>query len=203
MGLFDSLKRMAESAVKREAGKTVNNAVKNVTDSIGKGRNHTETFTFAKIPESVSELQVIPEADFKSAFGTGALTVLVLCNFEKNPEAMYEMLDFLKGPENVSPYEKQFIKERLTDKVYKVFSYFAGATVENGYTPTQPYTIDVIENPYSFDNENWAMLYVKSSGADNPRGIKLRRKPSTGQWFLNDIQCLSDIREPVAEDPWA
>ena len=116
---------------------------------------------------------------------------------------MYEMLDFLKGPENVSPYEKQFIKERLTDKAYKVFSYFAGATPGNGYTPTQPYTITVIENPYSFDNENWAMLYVKSSGADNPRGIKLRRKPSTGQWFLNDIQCLSDVREPADKDPWA
>ena len=53
------------------------------------------------------------------------------------------------------------------------------------------------------DNENRAMLYVKSSGADNPRGIKLRKKPSTGQWFLNDIQCLSEIKEPAEEDPWA
>ena len=25
---------------------------------------------------------------------------------------------------------------------------------------------------------------------------------STGQWFLNDIQCLSDIRTPAAYDPW-
>ena len=55
----------------------------------------------------------------------------------------------------------------------------------------------------TFDNENRAMLYVKSSGADNPCGIKLRRKPSTGQWFLNDIRCLSDIKEPAEEDPWA
>ena len=44
---------------------------------------------------------------------------------------------------------------------------------------------------------------MTSGGADNPRPIKLRKKPSTGQWFLNDIQCLSDIRVPVAEDPWA
>ena len=36
---------------------------------------------------------------------------------------------------------------------------------------------------------------------ENP--IKLRKKPSTGQWFLNDIQCLADIRVPVEEDPWA
>ena len=39
--------------------------------------------------------------------------------------------------------------------------------------------------------------------ACNMRSIKLRKKPSTGQWFLNDIQCLSDIRVPASEDPWA
>ena len=50
--------------------------------------------------------------------------------------------------------------------------------------------------------EGWAVLYVKSGGGDNERGIKLRQKPSTGQWFLNDIQCLSDVRLPAAEDKW-
>lgn len=53
-----------------------------------------------------------------------------------------------------------------------------------------------------YAEENWATLYVTSCGADNPRPIKLRKKPSTGQWILNDIQCLSDIRIPVEEDPW-
>ena len=36
-----------------------------------------------------------------------------------------------------------------------------------------------------------------------PRAIRLRKKPSTGQWFLIEIQCLSDIRVPVETDPWA
>ena len=49
----------------------------------------------------------------------------------------------------------------------------------------------------------WATMFVKSSGADSPRQIKLRKKPSTGQWFLNDIQCLSDIKVPANLDPWA
>ena len=52
-------------------------------------------------------------------------------------------------------------------------------------------------------DENWATLWVKSGGGDNMRSVKLRKKPSTGQWFLNDIQCLSDIRVPASEDPWA
>ena len=80
---------------------------------------------------------------------------------------------------------------------------FDGATPDNGYTPSQPMTIAIYENPYSFDNEHWATLWVKSGGADNMRSVKLRQKPSTGQWFLNDIQCLSEIRLPKEADPWA
>ena len=113
------------------------------------------------------------------------------------------MLDFLKGPESVSPYEKQFYKDRLYEKEYIPFSYFDGATPDNGYTPSQPMTIAIYENPYSFDNENWATLWVKSGGADNMRSVKLRKKPSTGQWFLNDIQFLFEIRLPKEADPWA
>lgn len=172
-------------------------------DSIAKGRNHTESFTFAALPSSVEELQALPEASLDSAFKTTALCIAVLCNYEKDANATWEMLDFLKGPDTVSPYEKQFINERLKGKQYKTLSYFKGATPENGYKPEIPYTITVAENPYSFDNENWATLYVQSGGADNPRPVKLRRKPSTNQWFVNDIQCLSDIRIPVEEDPWA
>ena len=199
MSFFDSLKRAAESALKRETSKAINQAVQ----SVGKGRNHTETFTFSALPQNVAQLQALPEASLDSAFKTTALTILALCRYETSPEDAFAMLDFLKGPAEVSGYEKQFIRERLQGKAYIPRSYLAGATPQNGYQPTKPYTVTVIENPYSFDNENWATLYVASGGADNPRNIKLRKKPSTGQWFLNDIQCLSEIRVPVSDDPWA
>ncbi|MBE6846890.1 MAG: hypothetical protein E7503_02000 [Ruminococcus sp.] len=155
------------------------------------------------MPCNLAELQALPEAVLDSPFKTAALTVAVLCAYEKDPDACMEMLNFLKGPAEVSTYEKGFIKERLSGKFYKTFSFFEGATPENGYKPNTPYVIRVSENPYSFDEENWATLYVTSGGADHPRPIKLRKKPSAGQWFLNDIQCLADIRVPIAEDPWA
>ncbi len=199
MSIFDALKRKAESALKREASKAVNNAVQ----SVGKGRNHSESFTFTALPQNLEQLQALPEAALDSAFKTTALTILALCRYEHSPEDAIAMLNFLKGPAEVSGYEKQFIRERLQGKAYIPRSYLGGATPRNGYQPTTPYTVKVSENPYSFDNENWATLYVTSGGADNPRGIKLRQKPSTGQWFLNDIQCLSEIRVPVEEDPWA
>lgn len=203
MSIFDSLKRQAESSIKREASKAVRGAVGSVVQSVGKGKNRSESFTFSAVPANVVELRSLPEASLDSAFKTTALTILALCRYEADPSAAFEMLDFLKGPAEVSTYEKQFIQERLRGKEYKARSFFTGATPDNGYQPTTPYTIMVSENPYSFDEENWATLYVTSGGADNPRPIKLRKKPSTGQWFLNDIQCLVDIRVPVAEDPWA
>ncbi len=203
MGLFDSLKRQAESTIKREVSQGINKAVYNAAQSVAKGRNNTDAFTFASLPTNVAELQALPESSLDSAFKTTALTLAVLCNYEHNPDATIEMLGFLKGPGEVSGFEKQFIKEHLGSEGYKARSFFEGATPQNSYKPNVPYKITVIENPYSFDNENWATLYVQSGGADNPRPMKLRKKPSTGQWFLVEIQCLADIRVPVEEDPWA
>ena len=199
MGLFDSIMKSLKQTIKAETANTSSSS----KPTVGKGTNRTESFTFASLPNNLAELQALKEASLDSAFKTTALTLVALCSYEKNPEGCIEMLNFLKGPEDLSTHEKDFIKERLNGKFYKTFSFFEGATPENSYTPNVPYIIKVSENPYSFDEENWATLYVKSSGADNPRPIKLRKKPSTGQWFLNDIQCLSDIRIPVKDDPWA
>ena len=203
MRLFDSIRRQAASSLKREVTQEISQAVNNAAQSAGNGKNYTETFTFVSLPKCVAELQALPEASLDSAFKTTALTLAALCNYEHNPKATIEMLNFLKGPGEVSGFEKQFIKEHLGSEGYKARSYFEGATPQNSYQPNTPYKITVIENPYSFDNENWATLYVQSGGADNPRPIKLRKKPSTGQWFLVEIQCLADIRVPVEEDPWA
>lgn len=43
---------------------------------------------------------------------------------------------------------------------------------------------------------------MRSSGAGSPREIKLREKPSSGQWFLWENYLLSDIREPKPADLW-
>lgn len=38
-----------------------------------------ETFTFAALPESLAQLQALPEATLDSPFKTAALTVCALC----------------------------------------------------------------------------------------------------------------------------
>jgi len=143
MGLFDQLKNAAVSSVKKEAVNAVSRAAK----SVGNSKNRSESFTFSTLPTDAAQLQALPEATLDSPFKTAALTIAVLCHYEQDVQATMEMLDFLKGPGEVSTYEKQFIRERLEGKGYKVRSFFNGATVANGYTPELPYTISVSENP--------------------------------------------------------
>lgn len=165
--------------------------------------NNKETFTFEKLPQTLEELMALKEAELKTPYQAAALAVVALCTYAKNPAITFEMLEFLNGPDEVSAYTKQFIKDRLTDKDYLPLSFFEGAKPENNYTPVVPYKITVFSNSYSFTEENWGTVYVTSGGADNPRSIKVRKKPSTGQWFVNDIQIMAGIRVPQSADPWA
>ncbi len=160
------------------------------------------SYSFSSLPNTVEQMEALPEARLTDPYAVAALTVAALARYESSPSDCFAMLNFLKGPEPLSSLEKQQIRERLGGKTYKARSFFAGATPDNNYTPTQPYKVVVTDNSYSYQSEGWATLYLKSGGADSPRPVKLRKKPSTGQWFLNDIQFLADIRLPAAEDKW-
>jgi len=166
--------------------------------------NKTKTFTFEALPQTAADLKALPEAALTDVYATAALSVLALTRFEADREASVAMLNFLKGPDPLTPMGIQNISDRFMDgKFYKVNSFFEGATPANNYAPARPYRIKVTSNPYSFNNEGWATLYLTSGGADGPRPVVLRKKPSTGQWFLVEIQYLADIRVPIASDRWA
>jgi hypothetical protein len=55
----------------------------------------------------------------------------------------------------------------------------------------------------AYAEEGYKKFDVKSGGADSPRQVVLRSKPSTGQWFLWDQFLLSGIRKPKSQDEWA
>ena len=196
MGLFDS--------ITRQAGNALGNAAANaVTGAVNEAARKRETFTFTTIPRSVEDLKAFPESDLSTPFKTCALTMLVLLNYADDVNATIEMLNFLKGPEPMNPYQIQFLKDRLVGKEYVVRSFFEGSSPQNNYIPTEPLKITVFDNPYSYPEAGWATLHMNSTGADSPRQIKCRLKPSTNQWFLVENLALSDIRTPVAADPWA
>ena len=163
--------------------------------------NRSETFTFQSLPCSTEELKALPEASLSTPFAAAALTVCALCEYAKDPQKGIDMLNFLKGPQPLSTFEKQFLTDRFRDKKYVPVSYFAGAVPQNNYEPSKPYRLTISDNPYSYQENGYAVLYLTSGGADNPRQIKLRQKGE--QWFLWEQMILSDIRKPAAEDPWA
>ena len=74
----------------------MNETVKDVKQTVGKGRNHTETFSFTNLPSNVTQLKALPEASLDTAFKSVALCIAVLCNYEKDANATWEMLDYLK-----------------------------------------------------------------------------------------------------------
>ena len=94
----------------------------------------SETFEFKRLPSSTAELQALPEASLSTPYQTAALTVAALCLYGENPEVTVEMLNILKGPQPLSAYEIQFLRDRLAGKSYKPFSFFQGASPETVLT---------------------------------------------------------------------
>jgi len=192
MSFFDNLKRQAAQA----AGQAVQKVA-------AAAENTSYTVSFPQLPVNLAQLQAMPEASLQKPEHTAALTVAALCIYPINKEDALEMLNYLQDPRGVTPYDKQFLADRFRDKDYVPRSYFAGATPQNNYEPSEPLTITVFENPYSRGQDGYLTLHIRSGGADSPRQIKLRHKPSTGQWFLWEQFLLADIRKPVSDDPWA
>jgi hypothetical protein len=205
MAFFDMLKNKAAQAAQVADAKAVNNLGQSAKQAISGATNKTYTVTLSGIPANLAELQAMPEGALKQPEHTAALTVAALCMYPVDKEASFEMLNFLHGPRGLTSSDRQFIADRFRDKDYVPRSYFEGATPDNNYEPSEPLTIKFFENPYARQNidEGYLTLQVESGGADSPRQIRLRTKPSTGEWFLWEQFILSDIRPPKSADPWA
>ena len=101
MGILDKLKSTAQQAVNSAA------------QSAG---NRRETFSFSALPESLAEMQALPEAGLDSPFKTAALTVLALCAYaaarkEENGRLYFDGLTLLcqKRRDNIAIEERRRI----------------------------------------------------------------------------------------------
>ena len=102
----------------------------------------------------------------------------------------------------MTPYDSQFLRDRLRDKAYLPMAYFEGAMPQNNYAPTQPYVLHVLPDPRPQDIEaGYIRVFLKTAGADSARPVKLRQKG--GLWYLWEYSSiLSGIRIPAEYDPW-
>ena len=129
---------------------------------------------------------------------------------EKDCEEMMKLLMNSPTVENsYSAHTKQFVKDRMMQNEkyrYIANSYFKGATVENGYDPSTPLTLEFEEFPYAPQKSNMYgetltidKVMVKSSGADSIRSISVYKDPKDGNWYIwSDTYggLLTDVRAP-------
>ncbi len=183
----------------------VRKSMDDLKDEIIEDTTRKTSILFESMPKNLEELKTLNKEDFKDYNRVVALTVLALCLYPVDKKTCIEMLNYLKGPKPLSTYEKQFLNERFMNKPYLAVSYLKGASYKNNYEPTIPYEIEVITTSHSDAqiDEGYIQLFVKSGGADSVRGVKLRKKESTDQWFLWENLLLVDIRKPENTDPWA
>lgn len=203
MGIFDDLMKKAGAQAAEKIGGTLSGS--GVSVSVGRTQQGfpAVTVAFDALPADLGELKACPLSDLKLPYGTAALTVAALNRWEEDRESTHAMVNYLRGPRPMSPFEEQFLRDRLAGKMYVVRSYFAGTSPGNNYAPSRPYSITFFEDPYTWQNEGYCRLVCVSSGADSPRQIQLRKKESTGEWFLWENYLLPDIRVPAEADPWA
>ncbi len=201
MSLFDQLLYKAAQDIRHAANDAVNDAAKKI-----KRAAQTTKVKLSAIPQTAEEMKAMKEFDLKDPYSVAAMTVCALVRYPESSEDCFEMLDLLNGPNELTVREKQFINERfMDDHGYIMRSYFEGATPDNNYTPSSKgYKIAIEEYATSDDTENYLTLYLVSGGADSPRAIQLREKPSTKEWFIWSYDgLLSGVREPKEKDPWA
>ena len=185
MSIFDRLKKMATS------NPTESNAAK----------VRKKTFSFSALPESLAEMQALPEATLEDPFQTAALTVCALCAYAADKSIGTQMLNWLRGPRPISPHDLSFLNDRFREGHHIPFSYFAGSTPENDYTPEPPFTLTFEEGLYADMNPGYKKLHIHSSGADSPREIVLRQTADK-KWYLWDQFLMVGIRQPKSQNPW-
>ena len=159
--------------------------------------------TVSSVPTTSEEFSALPQNDLSKPENTCTMFLLALALYLKDSDAGVAALNTLRGPRPLSNYDIQFLRDRLRGKSYLPLAYFDGATPANNYVPSTPLTLEVIADSRPQDiEEGYLRLFLKTTGADSPRPIKLRQKGDS--WYLWEYSSiLSGIRIPSAEDAWA
>ena len=155
-------------------------------------RGDSTTYTFASLPQNVSDLRVLardlPVSEYRNV---AAMYLVSLVRFAENEQDGYEMIDWLRGSARPqSTFERSFLKERLSDKPYLPLAYFEGALPGNGYTPDKPYTVTLTKDEADAP-AGYHYCHFFTKGADDERRIVL--------YEANGVNYLWDYTSTLVE----
>ena len=216
MGIFRDLSRLVPNEGARSIAKKVGKATDRVishwvyeadrntyfAEAEQSGKRITPA-EFLALPMTLEELVASPYNDLRTPVNTAALFVLALNAFSQNRDESIAMINYLRGPNPMSAEDVRLLDETLVQNNtagYLARSYLMGATQHNGYTPSQPYTVIVIDNPYTYLDTNvvheYAYLFVQCGVTDSPRAVTMR-KGEDGLWYLWKHFLFDDIPPSV------
>lgn len=160
----------------------------------------TKTFTFSRLPDSVEDLEKISVREYNDPYYVAALAIASVCQYKNSPEECVAMLTYLNGTEGLTEYEIELINNGLKDKEYKGYSYLEGATWENDYEPSIPYSVKIYGDKFTFVLEGRVKVFVYSAGCDSQRAINVRYDDEVKRWCVYEHGLLGDIKKPGPEE---
>jgi len=158
----------------------------------------TTSAEFTVLPKTLAELTASPYNDLRTPISTAALFVVALNAYSQNRDESIAMINYLRGPDPLNSDDIRFLDERMALSNREgclARSYLKGATPQNGYTPSQPYTVEITDNPYSYYDQDHATVSVRCGGSGDPRSIAMR-KAADGLWYLGELS-LPDVIQPA------
>jgi hypothetical protein len=173
----------------------------------------TGTITFNRFPATVAEFKAVREKIGEEPHGAVALQIMAYEMFRRNKTIGEECIRLNSTTINVmTPLNR--LKELFgTDanyaRPYQMAAFLKGATPENGYNPTKPYTIEVrvhAGNTYQYSNiYQTDALYLevltkgKDKGAEQVTVLKTLKsgEPSNGKYFI--VEACSGLYASVKE----
>ena len=172
-------------------------------------RGQSAACSISRFPVTLEEFKALQTQ--AAAEPQGAVVVLLAAmNIYKDDEALGKKCLEL-SMYRLYPSILDLMKRKLRDPESNGYSqhfihmaYLKGASPENNYTPSKPYTVEVAVNsgrPYQkLTSANAQVIYLRiaTKGADSPRPIEVIKPHGTNYFVVNNASSIiSQVKFPV------
>lgn len=167
-------------AVKDKAEKAVKQTVVEATDIV---TGKQKSVSVDAMPKSVEEFKALREEIGKSPEGVVALQVIALGMYSEYGQEVGEpCLDIINTTTGLTAHARGRLREWYVRKTndprpYQAASYMKGATPENGYNPTKPYTmVMTIDDVTEVEDGYLITVRLRCQGFDSSKDVKITVK---------------------------
>ena len=183
-------------------------------------QNQTGTVSFNRFPASVDEFVAVQKQIGGEPHGAVALELMAMEMYRRNVDMGTECIKLCNTPLNVNSQTRRlrelFGNDANYNRPYQVAAFLKGATSENKYTPTEPYTVEVKVNngrPYQKITDYQSVeLYLevltrgKAHGSETVYVVKpnpCRDYPNGSSYFLvNNCPGLYSQVQEIFDQSW-